>query len=725
MTEREALSVTLGDGWTLTAAGVRRERSGELTADLLLANGRPVWSERATLNTVAGRAAVEAAASGEGLPGTEAIAVALLDLVEPALAQVQDAGPKRSKADELVALAGDAELFHDRHDTTYANILVGGHRETHRLRTRGFRRWLAQRFYDVNGKAPGGQALQDALDVLDGQAMHGGPEAPVAVRLAESDGRIYLDLCNDRWEAVEIDAQGWRVVSEPPVRFRRPKGMQPLPTPLRGGAIDDLWQFVNITDPAARVLYVAALVQALRPTGPYPILAIHGEQGSAKTTAARVFRRLTDPNTAQLRTRPRNEHDLMIAATNGWIVGYDNLSQLPAWLSDALCRLSTGGGMSTRELYSDADETLFDAQRPVVLNGIEELATRPDLLDRALVLELPTIPEAERRPEAAVWREFEERLPRLLGALLDAVSGALRELPNVKLATLPRMADFALWATAAEPALGWESRTFMAAYAANRREANTMTLDASPVAEALRAIVPVDGQWTGTASELLAELNAKLSEDKRKPLEQAKVWPKTPQGLSNTLRRLMPNLRADSLDVTFERTGSRRTLRLEWAGKTSSLLSSNGVRPRQHAGTGSDDGLAAHNDLSSLPSPDQDAQPLLFSVSDQRFSEVMDSCDDHDEGLHDYSEPNAHAADPVETLRAWLAAGLLDRVPGPYELWPGESVHNAARFAHSYLAETLYDGTVGQRARDKIGRFVAVAGPLIEAASIVRGTATS
>ena len=166
----------------------------------------------------------------------------------------------------------------------------------------------------------------------------------------------------------------------------------------------------------------------------------HGEQGSAKSTTARVLRALVDPSTAPLRSEPRELRDLMIAASNAWVISLDNISRVPYWLSDALCRLSTGGGFSTRELYTDRDETLFDAQRPLILNGIEELAVRGDLLDRCLILYLPCIPEEKRRAELTFWDEFESERPAILGATLGAVSGALRRLPKVKLTEMPRMA---------------------------------------------------------------------------------------------------------------------------------------------------------------------------------------------------------------------------------------------------------------------------------------------
>jgi hypothetical protein len=277
------------------------------------------------------------------------------------------------------------------------------------------------------------------------------------------------------------------------------------------------------------------------------VLVLHGEQGAAKSTTARVLRALVDPNAAALRANPKDPHDLMIAAVNGWVVNLDNLSHLPAWLSDAICRLSTGGGFAIRELYSDSDEVLFDAQRPVILNGIEELATRGDLLDRSVILYLEEIPKAERKREAVFWQEFEAALPKLLGVLLNAVSTALAKVGTIELDELPRMADFAVWGAAAAPALGWNAEAFLEAYTGNREAANELTLEASPIKPFISH--KADMGFNGSAQQLLEDLNIIANEQ----IKRQKTWPKNGRSLSNALRRIAPNLRAIGIDVEFRR----------------------------------------------------------------------------------------------------------------------------------------------------------------------------
>jgi hypothetical protein len=371
---------------------------------------------------------------------------------------------------------------------------------------------------------------------------------PVFLRVGGYNDRIYLDLCNDRWECIEITGTSWRIVAHPPVRFRRAKGMLSLPYPANDSSIEALRALINIGNEENWVLLLSWLASAFRPQGPYPILAFQGEQGCAKSSLTRIVRRLIDPSSAPTRKYPRDERDLMIAANNSWILAYDNLSSIPQWLSDALCRLATGGGFSTRELYTDSEEIIFDAMRPVILNGIDHLPDRPDLAERTITLNLPPI-EA-RISEKQLYLSLDAALPGILGALLDAISVAIRRLAAVKLAILPRMADSAIWSVAAEPGLGLELGAFMAAYGGNRAEAVTATLESDPVAIAISRFVEVRGQWAGTCGELLKALDD-LVEDQTK---KAKSWPKTPRALSSALRSMVTFLREVGIEVLF-RTG--------------------------------------------------------------------------------------------------------------------------------------------------------------------------
>ena len=460
-----------------------------------------------------------------------------------------------TQADILIDLAQTAELFHTPDGTGFADLDINGHRETWPIRAKGFRRWLARRFFEETGGAPSSEALQSALNVIEAKAHFDAPERQVHIRVGGLDGRLYLDLGDETWRAVEIDATGWRVIDNPPVRFRRASGMKPMPIPVRGGSIETLRSFLNVQTDADFVLVVAWALAV-----PAQSRSLSGDRAVGRAGFGEVHL-LGDPAGAarsrtprRLRALPREDRDLFIAASNGHVLAFDNVSGLPAWISDTLCRLATGGGFAVRQLYSDQDEVLFDAARPVILNGIEDIVTRPDLADRAVFLTLEPIPEERRRPEQELWAAFEAERPRILGVLLDAVAKGLAELPRTKLDKLPRMADFALWATACETAL-WPSGTFWSAYCGNRDEAVEGVIDADPIAAAVRAVMTTRTEWTGTASELLGAL-AEMAGER---VAKAKTWPDSPRALAGRLRRAATFLRKIGIDIGFEREGRART----------------------------------------------------------------------------------------------------------------------------------------------------------------------
>jgi hypothetical protein len=470
---------------------------------------------------------------------------------------------KPTQADKLVALASEMELFHSlgADPAAFVSFTRDGHRETWPVNSSGFKEYLSKRYFLENAKAPSAHAVADAANVLSGQAKFAGPARPVAIRVAEHEGKIYLDLADEKWQAVEISADGWRVVSEPPVRFIRRRGMRPIPTPELGGSVEELRPLVNLPDDDSWRLFVAWLVGALRPNRPFTVLAVSGEHGSAKSTLCRMARRLIDPSAADLRRPPKDERDLMIAANNGWVIALENVSGLPASISDALCALATGGGYAARQLYTDDEERIIDAMRPVLLNGIEDVPSRSDLIDRSILLALPAIDDDRRRTEADLWSEFDRIRPRVLGALLTAVSAALKNLPQIHLPDLPRMADFAGWVTAAESALPWPAGAIMTAYRENRKQSNSIALEAATLAPALATFVKSHPNWTGTVKELLQRLNNCADAN----TQRQQGWPKTAKALGGELRRLAPNLRQIGIEVAIgTRTGRGTPVILRW-----------------------------------------------------------------------------------------------------------------------------------------------------------------
>jgi len=538
--------------FTVTA----RASGGESLLLIAERDGKQITSGRYRIGTIDKRhgVAVEWANDPRLCDGTpldnSAVEAALGDAELRALNALEAEGGNAensgSAASRLVNYVTNyASLFHDESSNGYATVHCGDHKETYPLRSKAFRMWTKHLFYNEESAALSSQAYQDTLGVLEGKALYEGPKRMTHVRVAGHDGRVFFDLCNDRWECVEVTPDGWAIIpiENAPVQFIRKAGMLPLPSPCLGGSIDNLRKLVNITDDDTWRLFVGALIIAFRPKGPYPIVSIDGEQGSGKSTACKMARALIDPNVAPLRRPPRDDRNVMIAAKNSWIVAYDNLSGMKAELSDTLCMLATGGGLGERTLYENDEETLFDSMRPVWCNGIGDVLTRSDALDRAVLIVLPKIDDYVE--EAKLWTEFEKQRPSILGALLTGVSAALRNEQAVTLAKRPRMIDFARWLEAAAPALGWKPGEFLDAYVANRGAANQTAVESSAIGPAIIGLMYDRLEWTGIAAELLTELDRHADERTRRRND----WPANPKAMTLALRRLAPNLRAQGIDA--------------------------------------------------------------------------------------------------------------------------------------------------------------------------------
>jgi hypothetical protein len=486
---------------------------------------------------------------------------------EPMPAPHAEVGSSYAAApDVLVEIArSKADLFHDEEGELYATVTrpYGG-QETYRLRSAEFRRWLGREFYLQRGKAPPGEAMKAARETIEAFADFDGAERTVALRVGYADGCLFIDLGDDSHRAVRVSPSGWEIVREPPVRFVRGRGMAALPIPEPGGSIQELLPFFNAqetTDPHF-VLSVAYVLGAFHPWGPYAILAINGEQGSGKSFATVRVKSLCDPSNPSHRSAPKEPRDLAVAGRNSRVLAFDNLSGIPDWLSDAICRLSTGGGFATRSLYTDDEETIFSGKRPVVFNGIVPIAAAADLRDRCLLVTWPTMKGAKMERELAP--AFEAVRPRVFGAILDALVRALASYEAISgeyAGRLPRMGDFFAWVRAAEPALPWPPGTFERVFADSRAAGSEIAVSESPLALALRAFLEARGAsapFEGTATALLAALRdyatPPISPEARAP----EGWPKSPSALSSKLRTMAPDLRASGVAVEFPENGTHK-----------------------------------------------------------------------------------------------------------------------------------------------------------------------
>jgi Bifunctional DNA primase/polymerase, N-terminal len=483
--------------------------------------------------------------------------------------------PRETKTEKVVAAVLDAGVtfWRDPRGTAYATVPREGRTERYPVRWTAFKNIVRLLFGDANpvtvkGKAgetarPGAVSdhlLSEALGAFDAFALRGEEREPRPRLCRTADGAVWLDLGRPDWTLVRVTAEGWQIAEGADVPLIRPAGLGALPMPQHAaGAQDALRRLLNVRPgqdgrPSDDFMLATAwLVAALYPEGPFAVLALDGEQGSGKTTAAKMLRRLVDPNTADVRAVPKDERDLVIAARNGRVVALDNLSSLSPEMADAICRLATGSGLGERALFTNGEEHVAYAQNPVLLNGIPSLLARGDLADRAIAITLPAIPDDQRRPEAEVWQDYNAAAPGILALLLDALVLALRDAPGLRLERLPRMADFARVACAAAPALGWTVEQMLAAMADNRAGAVAGVIEADTIAATVQAIAAEERIWQGTASELLSEINRRTSPDRQRERD----WPKDATRMSGKLRRVAPTLRRAGVDLALPESGGR------------------------------------------------------------------------------------------------------------------------------------------------------------------------
>ena len=475
-------------------------------------------------------------------------AVALLDAPET------DGEPEQKKirdtpAVELFKLLCDSGVIPFRTvdlDGCFVRFPVSGHFEIAGLRSERFKAWAVDKNFHATGREP--QDIYGALMLMEADAWKG-PKVKTYVRVGRCEGKIYLDLCDDGYRAVEIDTDGWRIVENPPVWFMRSGSMLPLPDPQPGGCLTMLRDIISVGD-AEFVLLCGWLAASFNPEGPYPVLSLSAEAGSGKSFLTECLKSVFDPDRNPRLTPFKDVDAIFAAAGSRWIMAYDNLTKLTEEDSDHLCRLATGGGFTKRKLYSDNDDFSMSAARPLILNGIVSPVVKMDLLDRAYTIRLNPIPEGSRRTERDLRAAFARLHPQILGALLTAISCALRE-HDFYPRGLSRMADAATFTLQAEKGGGlpWKVGTFQRILADMERTKKDEAIQDDSVASLLLEISDRDG-WSGTVKEFLALLHS------GKTPEELRFLPGTPRAVAKRIEEAKPFLR--SLGVKIEKGRTMR-----------------------------------------------------------------------------------------------------------------------------------------------------------------------
>lgn len=516
--------------------------------------------------------------------------------VKKVLKELNNANAKSSKDNRKksentleLAKAECVELFTDQYTKPYAVIRVNSHAETLSLQSQKFRNWIAKLYYDAHGGTLSSEDITSTLNVLKAEAQFNGNQRVLDVRVVGDDSSFYYDLTNPEWQCIKISKNGWKVEAVPVV-FTRYANHKPQAYPAKSyppDIFEKFMQLVNIPDEEDRLLLKCYIISLFIPKIPKPALMLHGQQGSTKTTLQELIKSLVDPSITPTLSFPKDSTELMQKLAHNYIAYFDNVSHIPDWISDDLCKAVTGSGFSKRALYTDDDDVIYSFKRCIGFNGINLAAQKADLLDRGLIIQLERMPKDKRRKLSEIWEEFEGIRPQLLGYIMDLVVQVLKRKGEVVLKETPRMADFAEYGELISRCMGNPATKFLSAYFRNIDLQTEEVLDAHPVGAAIMSAVN-DGypcghcdscqqhkpkecsdsrkltEFSGTSAELSIILDRVAGELN---LTNAKGWPKAPNALSRAINDVASNLKEVGISVVRRQTAAKRIIEI---GKISS-----------------------------------------------------------------------------------------------------------------------------------------------------------
>lgn len=466
--------------------------------------------------------------------------------------EIPQKGSQASKLLELIETNEDIVIFRDTYGDAFVSLKVDEVQQIWPCKSKQFKRWLSLVYWNTYKISIPADAVTSAINTIEGSASFEKETIPLECRNAWREDELWYDLTNDKWQAVKITKSGWEIIDKPPILFRRYTHHKEQVTPVVEGDARLLLKYLNISDPKQRNLILVYMVSVFIPGIAHPILLIHGPQGSCKSTFCRICRLVGDPSVIETSSMPENHKDLVQTIAHHSLLFFDNVSYISNTVSDILCKAVTGSSFPKRELYSDDDDIIYTFKRSLGINGINMVATRPDLLERSIILELDRVDPKDRKQEKELMEEFKNDLPSILGGIFDVLAKTLSIKPEIKLTEFPRMADFAIWGCAIAEALGISQQDFLDVYKANIELQTDVVINENVVASALIGFMKEEqhADWSGTPTSLLSKITeyAKFNDID----VYDRNWPKAPNALSRQLKIIQIDLSNAGYKITFK-----------------------------------------------------------------------------------------------------------------------------------------------------------------------------
>jgi hypothetical protein len=526
------------------------------------------------------------------------------------------------------------KLFIDEYQTAHAVISVNDHLETLRLESKRFRNYLASETYKAKGTMLDAEAMKSVIGILSARAeFDGGDPIRLNLRVAqvEKEGKLtwYYDLTNKEWEFIEITANGWKLVkNQDPnlVLFHRYNNQLAQVYPSREYDPNILDRFIelvlndsNVNDndklEEYRILLKGYMICALIADIPKVILTPHGSQGAAKTTLFELVKTAIDPSSTMTFTLPNGINEFIQQLDHNLVAFYDNVSTLKDWQSDQICRATSGAASSKRLLYSDDDDFIRSFMRNIGLNGINLAATKPDILDRSLFIELSRISDDKRKYIKKIKKDFEEMRPQLLGYILDVLVKVMAWIEQhggmIDLSKLPRMADWAGYCEIISRCIGLPDGKFIDAYTNNAKIQIDAVMETSEVAACLQYFVETDSAFEqkGLIGEPMPGFEGTATQLKKKLEDiapaagidiKSKDWPKKPNGLTRIINIIMHTLKEADIEIESYHSKTGRIIKISKVSSPPSPSSPDENRAQNDSQKGDDGG---DDDNSKVSSP--------------------------------------------------------------------------------------------------------------------------
>lgn len=462
---------------------------------------------------------------------------------------------------ESILKRKDVSLFHDDQGRGYISMNIDGHQEIWSCGGRKIKLWLSSEIHRTQEKAPTAEVKKSILSVLEGKACFEGSEIKLNDRVAWRNDELWYDLTNSKWQAIKINKESWEIMDNPPTIFKRYPHHKEQVMPVKNGNVKLFLEYINVVNTEHQLLLLVFLISCFIPDFPHVMLVVFGAQGSSKSTLSKLARLVIDPSLIEVASFPHSQRELIQALAHHYFLFFDNVSHITEEESDTLCKAITGGGHVKRELYENDEDLIYSFMRCIGMNGINLVTTRPDLLERSLLLELERIEPKKRKTEKELYGKFKNDLPFILGGVFDVLVKAINVHPTIKLDSHHRMADWSLWGCAIAEALGYQKEEFLNAYQNNITRQSEMLLNENIVATTLFSFVEEKKEWEGTATELLQQLYARTPIDYFE--KQEKYWPRSAAALMRKINELKTYLRQIGISVTVKMLGFERRIYLE------------------------------------------------------------------------------------------------------------------------------------------------------------------